>query len=529
LRRIASSSRVLTALIVTLGLAACEGGATVGSSGPPPRGTSVTPTPLFSLAPGSTPTPVPTLAPGSSPTPSPGPTTFTTNPIKHIVIIIQENRPFDDLFHGFTEASGAVANYATACPDKEGNMHALEEVPYENLFDPNNYHADFEADYDGGKNDGFYDNNASISEADTANNGCAYLPQTEVQPYWDMATEGSLAENAFHGVTGPTYPSHLMFVAASSTYDGNPMHRVIDSPTQASLGWGCEDPNPTEMVGTLNAQGQEVPGPFPCYSIPTLADLLQMNNNTWHFYSGPVQAPNSPITAGGQTVTTPGGNLEALASYRQIYYGSTWSTNAIQPEERVLTDVAAGTLEDVTWVTPDGVNTDHPGASTAAGPQWVGAVVNAIGESQFYSSTAIFVTWDDWGGFYDHVPPPQKYAPYGLGFRIPIICISPYAKHGQLIETQLEPASIILFAEETFGLPSLGREDATANSASAMLDFTQSPAPYKVVSVKLGPKHFLAEKPSYLPVDRDELGPAGGHYRIRPGEPKGDPIDAEDR
>jgi phospholipase C len=508
-------------------LAGCQGGATVGGA-PAPR--TLSPSPGSSPAPGTSPTPVASLLPGATPTattsstptptPSPAPTssTLTTNPIKHIVIIIQENRTFDNLFHGFSETSGAMANYANACPDKAGTMHALTSVPFENTFDPNNYHADFEADYDNGKNDGFYDNNAAITGASGANNGCSYLPQTEVQPYWDMATNGALAENAFHGVTGPTYPSHLMFVAASTTYDGDPTHRVIDSPTLASLGWGCEDPNATEKVGTLNAQGQEVPGPFPCYSVTTLADLLQMNNNSWHYYSGPVQAPNSPITVGGQTVTTPGGNLEALASYRQIYYGSTWSTNAIQPETRVLADVTAGTLEDVTWVTPDGLNTDHVGESTAAGPQWVGAVVNAIGASQFYSSTAIFVTWDDWGGLYDHVPPPQKYAPYGLGFRIPIICISPYAKHGQLIETQLEPASILRFAEETFGLPTLGREDATANSAAAMLDFTQSPAPYKVVSTRLGRAHFLAQKPSYLPVDRDELGPAGGHDRVEPEE-----------
>ncbi len=506
-------------------LAGCQGGATVGA--PQPRvsavaGATASPVATPTLAPGASPTAGPSSPPGFTPAPSAVPssssTTLTTNPIKHIVIIIQENRTFDDLFHGFSETSGAMANYATSCPDKEGNVHPLMSVPFENLFDPNNYHADFEADYDNGKNDGFYDNNSTISAASTANNGCAYLPQAEVQPYWDMATNGSLAENAFHGVTGPTYPSHLMFVAASTTYDGDPTHRVIDSPTLASLGWGCEDPNANEKVGTLDSTGKEVPGPFPCYGIATLADLLQMNNDTWHYYSGPVQAPNSPVTAGGQTVTTPGGNLEALASYRQIYYGTTWSTNAIQPETRVLTDVAAGTLEDVTWVTPDGANTDHPGASSLTGPEWVGSVVNAIGESPFYSSTAIFVTWDDWGGFYDHVPPPQKYAPYGLGFRIPIICISPYAKHGQLIDTQLEPGSILRFAEETFGLPSLGREDSTSNSASAMLDFTQAPAPYKVVSVKRGRQYFLSQKPSYLPLDRDELGPAGGHDRIEPDD-----------
>jgi phospholipase C len=300
-----------------------------------------------------------------------------------------------------------------------------------------------------------------------------------------------------------------MFVAGSTTYDGSTNHRVIDSPTLASLGWGCEDPNTNEKVGTLDANGNEVPGPFPCYSVTTLADLLQNAGHTWHFYSGPVQAPNSPVTLGGQTVTTPGGNLEALASYRQIYYGSTWSANAIQPETRVLTDVTAGTLADVTWVTPDGLNTDHPGEATATGPQWVASVVNTIGQSQFYKNTAIFVTWDDWGGWYDHVPPPQKYAPYGLGFRIPLILISPYAKHGVLIDTQYEPGSILKFCEEVFGLPSLGTEDATSNSLDDMFDFTQTPAAFKIVSAHLRREYFLHQKPSYRVIDRDELGPWG--------------------
>ena len=517
-------------------LTACGGGATVGPAPATAPATSSHPASpnLGSPSPANSPSPRASGVPASSPSPgvpgaasaaptasaSPGSPASpvasprasaspgaTTAAIKHVVIIIQENRTFDNLFHGFSEPSGAKANYADFGFDRAGNKIALTQVPFENAFDPNNYHADFLADYDGGKMDGFYDNNASIAGASTANNGLSYLPQTEVQPYWDMATNGALAENAFHGVTGPTYPSHLEFVAASTTYDGDPSHRVIDSPTQASLGWGCEDPYPMEKVGTLDASGQEVPGPFPCYSVSTLADLLQNANHSWHFYSGPTQAPNSPVTAGGQTATTPGGNLEALASYRQIYYGATWSANAIQPETQILKDVAAGTLADVTWVTPDGANTDHVGLSSSSGPQWVGTVVNAIGASPFWNSTAIFVTWDDWGGLYDHVAPPQKYAPYGLSFRIPIICVSPYAKHGRLIDDVLEPGSILRYAEETFGLPSLGREDATANSASAMLDLTQPPAAFKTISTRLRREYFLSRKPSYLPLDRDELGP----------------------
>jgi phospholipase C len=216
-----------------------------------------------------------------------------------------------------------------------------------------------------------------------------------------------------------------------------------------------------------------------------------------------VQAPGVTISAGGNTATTPGGNLEALATYRQIYYGPTWTANAIQPETRILADVTAGTLADVTWVVPEAENSDIAEGGTATGPQWVASVVNAIGESQFYKNTVIFVTWDDWGGWYDHVPPPQKYGYFGLGFRIPLIAISPYAKHGQIVDTQLEPGSILKFAEDTFGLPSLGTTDSTSNSADAMLDFTQTPAAFTPIASKLGKSYFLHRKIDYRTVDDD--------------------------
>jgi len=105
------------------------------------------------------------------------------------------------IFHGFSEPSGAKADTTDYACNKDGTKVALQKVPFENAFESSNGHADFEADYDNGKNDGFYTNNAGDTAASTANNGVSYLPQTEVQPYWDMATNGALAERFFHGVT----------------------------------------------------------------------------------------------------------------------------------------------------------------------------------------------------------------------------------------------------------------------------------------------------------------------------------------
>jgi phospholipase C len=479
--------------ILALGTSACSGGATIGPA-PNGRGATATPSP-----PGTTPTPLPS---GVTPSPTPTPTAIAASAgkIKHVVIIIQENRSFDNLFHGFSEPSGAKADYADFGYDQSGNKIPLMQISLLGYYSPSHGHADFERDYDGGKVDGFYNNNTGTG-ASTANYGYAYIAQAEMQPYWDMASQGALAERFFHGVTGSTWSSHLMFVAGSTTYDGNPDHRVIGNP-QVQLGWGCEDGNPNDYTGSLDAAGNVIHGPFPCFSgITTIADLLQNAGHSWHYYSGLVS--NTVVGSSGDTATTPGGNLNALATYRQIYYGPTWSANAIMPETRVLTDVSNGTLADVTYVVPDAGNSDIAQSNSGTGPSWVASVVNAIGSSQFWDSTAIFVTWDDWGGWYDHVPPPQKYGYWGLGFRIPLILVSPYAKHGRLIDTQLEPGSVLKFVEETFGLPSLGTSDATSNSASAMFDFTQTPGSFATIAAKYRRAYFLSRPPDTRPVDPD--------------------------
>jgi phospholipase C len=118
--------------------------------------------------------------------------------------------------------------------------------------------------------------------------------------------------------------------------------------------------------------------------------------------------------------------------------------------------------------------------------------VNAIGESQFWNDTAIVVTWDDWGGWYDHVPPPQ-YNSYELSFRVPLIVISPYAKLHYVSHVQYEFGSILKFAEETFGLPSLGTTDARANDLSDCFDFSQPPTKFKPIPAQYPPNYFMTQ------------------------------------
>src|SRR5262249_10817410 len=144
-----------------------------------------------------------------------------------------------------------------------------------------------------------------------------------------------------------------------------------------------------------------------------------------------------------------GANGYIWSAYQAIDHirnGPDWDAHVISPETRVLADLGAATpqLAQVTWVVPSGPNSDHlkstqylPGTQTPAGPAWVTSIVNAVGASPFWSETAIFITWDDWGGFYDHVKPPQ--ADYmGLGFRVPLIVVSPWARKGYVSKVQHE-------------------------------------------------------------------------------------------
>jgi phospholipase C len=134
----------------------------------------------------------------------------------------------------------------------------------------------------------------------------------------------------------------------------------------------------------------------------------------------------------------------------------------------------------VTWIAPAAANSDHAGVDTKNGPSWVTSIVNTIGQSQFWNSTAIFVIWDDWGGWYDHVAPPQ-YDYEGNGFRVPLIAISPYALQGVVSHTQHETASTLRFIENRFGLGQMSVADSRASDLIEMFDFSQSPRPFQTI------------------------------------------------
>jgi phospholipase C len=272
----------------------------------------------------------------------------------------------------------------------------------------------------------------------------------------------------FQSNSGPSFAAHQYLIAGQSDYaadvpDGSP--------------WGCDAPKGT-TVPVINPDGTETGGPFPCFNYTTLGNELDAAGLSWTYYT--------------PALTTQGGLFSAYDAVRSVRYGNDWNTRVISPETQILSDVANGKLANVNWVIPSFPNSDHPLAGTNTGPDWVSSVVNAIGNSPFWSSTVIFIVWDDWGGWYDHVSPPQLDR-MGLGFRVPLIVVSPYARHGYVSHTQHEFGSILKFTEDAFNLPSLGQVDARADNLSDCFDFTQAVQPFLTVQTRHPASFFLRE------------------------------------
>jgi phospholipase C len=387
----------------------------------------------------------------------------SSTPIQHVVVIMQENRTFDNLFNGFPGADSASSG------SNKGTVVPLSPVPLAEPTDLDHSHTGWWKAWDNGKMDGF-----ASTQTNPALYAYSYVPQSEIQPYWTLATQYTLADQFFQSNTGPSFVAHQYMIAAQSgDADENP----------TSGPWGCNAPAGT-TVALVGPNGKDLPGVFPCFDYTTTADLLDDNGVTWRYYA--IRNGDSPDTA--------------YQAIRHIFYGTDEETNTIAPPTQVLTDIANGVLAQVTWVSPDWAHSDHPGNNSNEGPDWVASIVNAVGASPLWNSTAIFINWDDWGGWYDHVAPVNIDA-MGPGLRTPLIVVSPYAKHGYVFHEVSETASLVTFMERNFNLPNLRQRDAGANDLFDCFDFTQSPSPYSMIKTKVTVDQLLHELPTGLPDD----------------------------
>ncbi len=383
-------------------------------------------------------------------------------PIQHVVIIMQENRSFDHMFNGFPGADTVTTGLSNGAKIK------LSVTPLGNGPDIDHSHANWWRQWNNGKMDGFASGGTAFPYS--------YLDRKEVQPYWDLASRFTLGDRMFQSNSGPSFVAHQYMIAGQSGgASENPSGSI----------WGCDAP-PTARVALIGPNGTDLPGVYPCFDYTTMADLLDARGVSWRYYA-PGPASDSFFL------------LSAFQAIRHIRFGAHWKSDVISPETQILTDIAAGKLAQVTWVVPAFNNSDHPGAPSQ-GPDWVASLVNAIGQSPFWNSTAIFISWDDWGGFYDHVPPPQT-DDMGLGFRVPLIVVSPYARRGYVSHVTHEASGFLRYIEETFNLPSLGTRDATADDLHDCFDYTQPPTPYDAVHTNHSTRFFLEQPNSGQPDD----------------------------
>ncbi len=389
--------------------------------------------------------------------------------IQHVVFILQENRSFNNLFLGFKGAKTRGFGY-----DSTGAKIKLTPMTLAATCDIDHSANAFFAAYQSGKNNGWNYESQNCAK----DYPYRYVYRWQVQTYWSMAKQYVLADHMFQSHLDGSFISHQYAIAGYANHEVN----------FPSSSWGCEG-GPSDVVPTLT-QNRTYSSNVPvCEDYQTLGDLLDGAGVSWRFYSPSLQSWNL------------WSSYSAINHIYQNGNGPDWLNNVISPETQVLTDIGNGKLAGMTWVVPSWQNSDHAGSGSLSGPDWVASIVDAIGNSQFWNSTAIFITWDDWGGWYDPVLP--VYEDYdGLGYRIPLLVISPYAKAGSVTHTQYEMSSILRFTEDLFGTGQLAASDARAADPAndpTVFDFSQSPRPFSSFAHKrlpartLGPVHYNKE------------------------------------
>ena len=378
-------------------------------------------------------------------------------PIKHVIVIVKENHTFDNYFGSFPGAEGTTQCLTSAgmipCP------HAPDRTPR----DLCHAHDCAVTDWHKGAMDA-WDSTAGTSSGGD-NLAYAQYHESDIPNYWAYARNFTLGDHFFANVLGPSFPGHLVILAGQAGWaTGNP-NIDITHPF-----WGCDQAASTRVPildnGTCTAQSV-----FPCFKIPSVPDILPPGVD-WKFY---------------------GSNFYFLPEIWSMFNGidsirntpSNWSK--VVKTSEFDADIANHTLPAVSWLVNQDLNDEHPNiGGVCAGENWTVGEINKIMQSEYWKDTVILFTMDDFGGWYDHVAPPRQYGcngdnPYGLGFRLPLIVISPYAKPHNVFKEVAEQASIPHFIGKIFGAKKTlhdldpAAQDAQANDLMNAFDFSQKP------------------------------------------------------
>jgi phospholipase C len=436
----------------------------------------------------------------------------SSSKIQHLIFIIQENRSFDNFFGTYPGVNG-LANAPPCCPSSLAAGAAQMTMPFHadvtkpvmivgdelppgqmypdardnltilpaadgsddtqpfllpSLSIPDISHAWRAAytDWNGGRMNGFL-----VGEGTSDTMG--YYDRTDIPYYWDYASNFVIDDNFFSSLMGPSFPNHL-YIASGSAGNG-----TLSNPHSYSwIANGTVNNNPLQCAPDVSI----------CVDLSlnwaSMAESLSEHGVSWKWYTGAANATQASYW-----------DVLPVFSYFQ-QHPDQLKQNVVGTQD-FLGSLQNGTLPSVSWIIPGDKwsppvapftnkpaipncgTSDHPPSRPDCGMDYVSYLVNAVMKSPDWGSTAIVLTWDDYGGFYDHVPPPQV-GNDGEGFRVPTIVISPYAKHGYVDRTRYEFSSFLSLVEANFGLPSLGARDSVGIGRNDMMnsfDLNQSPQP----------------------------------------------------
>ena len=378
--------------------------------------------------------------------------------IKHVIIVMQENRSFDSYFGTFPGADGIPMELgvpAVCVPNTSGSCTR----PYHDIADRNGGgpHGEVNAvaDVNGGKMNGFIFQRALARKAChvLADPACVstrspdvmgYHTAAEIPNYWAYARDFVLDDHMFEPVKSWSLPDHLYLV---SEWSAKCASRSPVSCVSNIIG-------PYNVTGFDRAVAQELADGKTSidFAWTDITWLLYLHHVSWAYY---VQAGVQPDCANdsAETCAAVKQNVQTLGIWNPLpMFGDVQSDHQegnIQSLSAYFQAARAGTLPAVSWVTPSGPDSEHPPASVHRGQAYVTAVVNAAMKSPDWKSTAIFLAWDDWGGFYDHVVPPAV-DQEGYGLRVPALTISPYARTGYLDHQVLSSDAYLKFIEDDF-------------------------------------------------------------------------------
>lgn len=366
--------------------------------------------------------------------------TDPNTPIEHFIVVMQQNHTFDNYFGTYPGANGipeGVCMPVSLSNEGSGSCVAPFEITDHPISDLSHSSTTFVDQYQDGQMNGFVAGLNKLNQDGALSMG--YFDDTQMPFYWNLADEYVLFDNYFSSAHTGSVTNRMYWVSGRP---GSEVNRIPDD--------GFSD------------------------DIPTIFDRLQERGISWKFYIRNYDKNLNYRTSKELDYLHPQIQWAPLLAFDRFIDDPELSSRIVDLDE-YYTDLENGTLPAVSYVLLLGA-TEHPISDLSLGERATRTMLHSLMQSDAWESSAFFITYDDWGGWYDHVQPPQV-DERGYGFRVPALLVSPYARTGHIDHTLLDHTSILKFIEENWSIPPLAERDARANNLTPAFDFSMAPRP----------------------------------------------------